>query len=343
LCTLCLGEIALKSTIKDIQRVTGLSLSTISKYLNGGNLLDKNRALIDDAICKLDFKVNQFARSLKTNRSWTIGVLIPELNSTFNTALIANTEDILRQQGYGVIICDSRLDKDDETRALQFLVDKKVDGIITIPFDKSGGHLGLAKKENIPVILIDRLTTDFETDAVIVNNREISKAAICEMINKGHRKIGIISGPDKIYTMKERREGYREALSDNGIPYCKEWDITGDMSITGGYNGFVKMMDNASRPSAVFLVNYEFTLGAVIAMNDKGIRIGNDISVIGFDNMELARVIKPKLTIVVQPMADISKIAAELIIKRLSFKEEIPPEVIMLKGKLEKGYSVQSI
>jgi len=332
----------LKSTIKDIQKKTGLSLSTISKYLNGGNVKAGNRAILDEAVSALDFKVNQFARSLKTNKSNMIGVLIPELNSTFNAALIAYMEDLLRGSGYGVIICDSRGSEDGEKRAMEFLLDKKVDGILTIPFPIRGRTLAMARKEKIPVVVIDHPVEGFESDAVIVNNRSVVRMAVNEIIGKGHLRIGMISGYDSIYTMRERRAGYREALSDGGIAYDSFLDVREEMTIAGGYNGFKQMMRQAPPPTAVFLANYELTLGAVIAMNEMGVKIGADISVIGFDNLELAKVIVPKLTVVMQPMEEISKTAVELLLKRLA-AGDYPPETVMLEAWLEEGNSVNAV
>ncbi|MCL2342573.1 MAG: LacI family transcriptional regulator [Firmicutes bacterium] len=333
----------MKPTIKDVQKKTGLSLSTISKYLNGGHVLDRNRELIDEAVSNLDFKVNQFARSLKTNKSNMIGVLIPELNSTFNTALVVNTQDILRRNGYGVIVCDYRSDIALERQAMQFLIDKKVDGFLAIPDERQDRVLALAIREKIPVVQIDRLVSEIETDAVIINNRAVSKKAVADIIQMGHRRIGVITGIKNTYTMHERRAGYREALSEVGILYDESLDIREEATLTGGYNGFKRLMENVSPPSAVFLSNYEFTLGAIVAINEMGIKIGSEISVIGFDNLELAKVIIPKLTIVIQPMEAISKTAAELLLKRLSAKEDYPPEVIVMEARLELGDSVCNV
>lgn len=332
--------VLLKATIKDVQRKTNLSLSTISKYINGGNVLEQNKIIIDSAIKELDFKVNQFARGLKTNKSETIGILIPEFNSTFNTSIIANMQDILLQSNYGVIVCDSRLDKDSERQAIDFLLRKKVDGIITIPYDRSGTHLKRVRAENIPVVLIDRLTTDFETDAVIINNEEASRIAINEIIRNGHRRIGIICVSDKIFTMKERMNGYKKALSENNIKYDDKLVAIEEMTITGGFEGFKKITNIPDPPTAIFLVNYEITLGAVIAMNEFGIKIGQDISVIGFDNIELARVIKPELTMVIQPMQGMSHCAARLMLKRLSGLETGEAKTVVFDAVLKKGESV---
>lgn len=208
------------ATYKDIQRLTGLSLSTISKYFNG-NVLEENRKAIEHAIVKLDFRMNEFARSLKSKRSKTIGVLIPELSSTFHTAIIADVEDILRTYGYSTIVCDSRLNKRMEIDALEFLLGKMVDGVITVPFDKSGEHLRMADERKVPVVLIDRLASDYKADAVIVDNAGAAEMAVKEFVGNGHQRISILCGPDGIFTMKSEWTGLKAReksyFADGGI------------------------------------------------------------------------------------------------------------------------------
>ena len=331
------------ATYKDIQKMTGLSLSTISKYFNGGNVLDENREAIDRAIIKLDFRVNEFARGLKSRRSKTVGMLIPELNSVFHTSIMADVEDYLRQKGYGTIVCDCHLDRSMEKEALEFLLGKMVDGIITIPFDKSGGHLKLAQERNIPVVLIDRLTTDFKANAVIVDNCGASELAVAEFAKNGHDRISIICGPDDIYTMKGRMEGFQKAMQKSGIPIDKAFMNSVNMTVAGGYEVAKRIISIPRRPPALFCAKYEITLGTMIAINELGIKIPDDISIIGFDNLMLARVIKPQLTMVVQPMREIAENAARLMLDCLEKKEVSGNHIIELPTHLMEGASVKKL
>ena len=145
------------ATIKDVAKATGLSIATISKFINGGNVLDENKVLIANAIKALDFKVNEIARGLKTNKTMTIGVLIPDLKNIFCTTIVSNIENILIQNGYSTIICDYKQNSELEKMKFDFLVNKMVDGIITIPFDGSDAQ-GISELlgRNIPVVLVDR-------------------------------------------------------------------------------------------------------------------------------------------------------------------------------------------
>ncbi len=332
--------VSMAATYKDIQRMTGLSLSTISKYFNGGNMLDANRKAIDRAIVKLDFRMNEYARGLKSKRSKTIGILIPELNSTFHTSIIADVEDILRAHGYGIIVCDSRLNRQMEREALEFLLGKMVDGIITIPFDKSGECFKLADERNVPVVLIDRLVTDYKADAVIVDNNSAAKMAVEEFVENGHRRIAILCGPSEIFTMKARMDGFKNALIQHQIDLAKEYLISGEMTINGGYEGMKRLLQLKNLPTALFCANYEITLGAVIALNESGVRIPDDLSLIGFDNLTLAHVIRPTLTIVVQPMHEIAENAANLMLDRLKSGKTDVARTMELSVSIARGHSV---
>ncbi len=331
------------ATYKDIQRLTGLSLSTISKYFNGGNVLDENRKAIERAAAGLKFRMNDYARGLKSRRSKTIGILIPELSSTFHTSIITDVEDILRRNGYGTIVCDSRLDKQVEREALAFLLGKMVDGIIAIPFDKTGEFLKLAGDRNVPVVLIDRLATDYRTDAVIVDNFGAAEMAAREFVENGHQRIAMLCGPEGIFTMKSRMEGFQKALLKNHVKLNSEYFISEEMTIGGGHEGVGRLLRLQDPPTALFCANYEITLGAIIALHEAAVKIPDDLSVIGFDNILLAKVIQPSLTMIVQPMREIAENAARMMLDRLESEKIGGIKIIELSAGITRGQSVRKL
>lgn len=154
----------MKPTYLDIQKITGLSLSTISKYLNGGNVLPENKKAIDKAIKQLDYHINDYARGLQSKRSKSIGLLIPELESTFHTTIMSHIAHTLRKHGYACIVYTCDGNPENEADAIAFLLSKMVDGIIRIPIEKIGKHFYAARERGVPVVLVDRKTTDFRTD-----------------------------------------------------------------------------------------------------------------------------------------------------------------------------------
>ncbi len=197
--------------MKDIARRTGLGLATISSYFNGGNVREKNRIKIEEAIEELHYEVNEVARGLKTNATKTIGVVIPELNNTFCAEIITGMEDVLRSHGYATIVCDCRTDKKLEREAIEFLIRRRVDGVINMPVDEEGNHLKKFQRTGKPIVLIDRKIQGISCDSVLVDNKKAAEDAVRQFIERGHRNIGIIGGPKGIFTAQERMAGYYRA------------------------------------------------------------------------------------------------------------------------------------
>lgn len=332
------------STIKDIARETGLGLATISKYINGGNVLEKNKIAIDAAIGKYGFTINEFARGLKTSKSHTVGVIIPELSNVFITTIITVIEDILRKNGYGVLICDCRTDEAQEREAVRFLMGKMVDGIINMPVSKSGNHLLPLTENGVPVVLLDRMIPDFKdnVNAVLVDNVNASASAVKVLCDAGHENIGIILGPQDVFTSQQRLLGYNQILIQNSFQPDSSGIVFSDYTVQGGYESMKRLLADKSI-TAVFATNYEMTLGAIIAINELGMSIPEQISFIGFDNMQLSRVIKPKLTIVTQPLEEIGKNAADIMLSKLSGGTDSAVRVVTLSTGISLGESVKMV
>ncbi len=328
------------ATIKDIAKETGLGLATISSYLNGGNVREKNRVKIEQAIEKLNFEVNEVARGLKTNRTRMIGIIIPELNNIFFAEIITELEDVLRGQGYAAMICDCRTDEKREEEAVDFLKRRRVDGMIVIPTGKNGACLREVMKTGKPVVMIDRRIRNVHCDTVLVDNQGAAEDAIRRLILAGHRKIGMIAGEREVYTAEERFRGYVRALEQSGISADESLIVRGDYTIRGGSRGIQELTRKNPDMTAVFISNYEMTLGAMIELNELGIRIPEEMSVIGFDNIEFAKACIPKLSIVTQPTKELGRRAAELMLKRLEEKEQTEFETVRLATSFVEGRSV---
>lgn len=326
------------ATIKDLARETGLGYATISAYLNGVNVRPKNKKLIEDAIQKLGYVRNEYARGLKTHRSMTIGVVIPELSNTFSTTIISAVEDELRQRGYGILVSDCRSDPELEKRSLQFLQSKMVDGVIVMPLS-TDGKLFDALNESVPAVAIDRYTLSERVSHVLINNREISAKAVQQLIQNGHKQIALISGEEGLYTADERRKGYQEAMQ---IANCYDPSLIylGHFTVEGGYLAMKEIIQSQKKATAVFVTNYEMTIGAIIAINEMGRKIPEDYSFIGFDNHDLSKVITPKLATINQPLQQIGREAAAQLLRQIAGE---PTQNIVLKAALEPGESIRSI
>ena len=331
------------STIKDVAKYSGLSIATISKYINGGNVLEQNKVKIAEAIKELDYKRNDMARGLKTNKTMTIGILIPSLENIFFTSIISIIEDMLQDSGYGTIICDFKENVELEKKKLKFLVDKHVDGIIMVSYGGDASYLQGLLDKNIPVILLDRMVEGIDCDVVLADNLNASYQAVEELIIRKHKRIGIICGPENTYTADERRKGYVRVHHDYNLEVNEDLIINGDYTVESGYKSLETFWGMESRPTSILVTNYEMTIGAIMAINDLNIQVPEELSLIGFDNIQMAKVVRPPLSIVEQPMVEIGKTAAKLLLKRIKDDYSGFPAVYRLKTKVHIKESVQKL
>ena len=306
------------ATIKDIAQKTGLGLATISSYLNGGNVREKNRIKIEQAIEELHFEVNEVARGLKTNRTKVIGIVIPELNNIFCAEIITEVEDVLRSQGYATMICDCRTDEKREKEAVEFLIHRRVDGLLIMPTGMRGDYLKKIIRTKKPIVFIDRKMKNIDCDCVLVDNEGAVKDAVTRLIEKGHTKIGMIAGPKDVYTAEERIWGYQQAMKEHSLEAKESLVVRSDYTIRGGTKAIKQLLEQNPDMTAVFVSNYEMTMGAIIELNELGVQIPDELSLIGFDNEEFAKASIPKLSIVTQPKKEIGTHAAELMLERLN-------------------------
>jgi LacI family transcriptional regulator len=326
------------ATYKDLQARTGLSLATISKYFNGGNVLEENRRAIEVAARELGYRVNGFARSLRTNKSQIVGVLLPKLDNEFHLTVIAGVEAALREHGISVLVCASR---GTPGEAVEFLLGRMVDGIIAVPTAPDAEALQAAAARGVPLVLIDRLLDGLASDAVILDNELAARQAVQHLVEAGHTRIAALVGDQAVWTMRRRREGFLAAMSEAGLEVPPGHAIPGRLTVPSGRSGMRQLLDGIPPPSAVVCLNYELTVGALITINECGLTLPEDLSLVGFDSMELAQVTKPRLSMVTQPTAHIAAQAARLIQSRLS-SGPAPPmrSIVTLASELVQGGSV---
>lgn len=330
------------ATIRDIKEKTGLSLATISKYINGGHVLPENKEKIEAAIEELHYEVNEIARGLVTNKTKTIGIVVFRIESLFNGTLLHYIGNILREKGYGLLICDSCDDEQIEADNVKFLIGKKVDGILAIPVSDNFSFLESARQRNIPVVLIDRSIKDAACDCVKIDNRNVARQAVEYLIGKHHEKIAVICS-GKEYTGIERYKGFMDAMNAAGYKVPENYYKPGMHCVEHGYESMKALLELEERPTAVFMTNYEITLGAVMALQESKYSCPKDISVLGFDNLLLTHLVEPRMCMVVQPMQELAEKAAEIILQRIEGKAEEKPIEIVLNTQMTEGDSVRDL
>ena len=307
------------ATIKDVARMAGVSTTTISKYINGGNVRAENAEAIRRAIDALDFRVNHFARSLKTQRSRSIGILLPDMTAPFYGTVLMAMDKTFREHGYHSLVSCYGSNHGLERDNLRFLLSTGIDGLVYAPEDLSAEEYAeLTANSGIPMVQIDRIIQGVASDAVLVNNSDAVYQAVSRLIDKGHRRCAIITGPKSVFSAKERLVGYLRALSDHGILYDGELVICDENTFGTGYHGCETLMRLQDRPTAVFTTNYNITMGLVTAARERGIRIPEELDIFGFDCVEICTMMRPPLPVVHQPEQEIGRTAAAYLIERLS-------------------------
>lgn len=322
-------------TVKDVAKAAGVSAATVSRVINNDpRISEETTKKVNICIQKLGYKINNVARSLKTNKTRTIGFIAPEISNDFFMNVAKGVEDELRKHGYSVIVCSSNESIAEEDDRIQLLCEKCVDGFIIIPASGEGKHFNQLKRVNIPVVLADRLVSNFEADAVLVDNVNGSYAAVEHLINSGCRRIGFIGGDMSVTTAKERYEGYSRALNDYCIPMEDEIVKFGNYHIKSGYDLMKELMECCNPPQYVFISNYFMHVGATKYLVEQVGTKACKVSIASFDDMEISSILGFGSVRIRQPMIEIGSRAAEILLSRIDEDDSNFPQIIRLKTEL---------
>jgi len=330
-----------KPTYKDIQRMTGLSLATISKYFNGKHVRDANRTAIQRAAAELGYRVNAVASNLRRGKSRTVGVLLPSLENDFHMAVVARVERRLRAHGISTIVTST--EGESQFRSVDLLLGRMVDAIVAVPAPQAVPALSEAVAADVPVVGMDWESPDFSSDIVTIDNVAAGRLAARHLLDNGHRRVAVVGGVDSISTMRDRGTGFFQTMDTAGVLVPDVYRVAGPLTVEQGHAAMRRLLDADRWPSALFSVNYELTMGALIAINESGLRLGRDISMVGFDNTDMAKVARPRLTVVAQPVDQIAAAVADLVIRRIDGTGEPDFVHVELSAFLEAGASVAAI
>jgi LacI family transcriptional regulator, galactose operon repressor len=336
------------STILDVERESGVSKSTISRFLHGRTVTEENRKKIVDAIDKLNYKMNPIASGLKSSTTFTVGVIIPDITDSFFPPIIKEFERCMSGNGYNVILSDYGNNKDQELKQLEMLMDKKIDGVVLASSNENGDHIQLCLDKGLPIILLDRLLNGLNCDSITVDNFTASYEAISRCIEMGHRNIGAVYGD--FYTDKERMRGVRKALQDHGLEQSDDFLIQVKDLDGLPEKEIADLLDSENRPTLLFCSNVYIGIGALKIRLRRKLNIPEDISVLVFDdiatfpNHDYVSFIEPEFSSVIQPLTEIGKYAAELLLERIKHAgEEYKPVNIELKTRLKMTDSVATV
>lgn len=308
------------ATVQDVAREADVSTATVSRVFSGSAKV--NEATTDrvlEAAKKLNYRPSRVARRLRVKNadSMVLGLIVTDLQNPFFSEIARGVEDVAYQSKNGVMVCNSDEDPEKESFYLDTLLDEQVAGLIMAPTSGNKEYLSRIVKQNIPVVLVDRLIDGLNVDTVTVDNIGGSYQAVKRLLELGHRRIGIICGIKGVYTTQQRFGGYRKALEEYGIEIEDELVVYKDSKEEGGITGTRELLSLNEPPTAIFSTNNLMTLGCFEEMYQQDIKVPDEIAIIGFDDMSWASALNPPLTAVRQPSYQLGSTATELLLKRL--------------------------
>jgi LacI family transcriptional regulator len=321
-------------TVQDVAQRAGVSTATVSYVLNGTRFVsDALRERVLAVVRELRYEPNAIARTLRSNRSDTLGLILPDLRNPFFTEVVRGVEEVAQARGYTVLLANSDEDPEREAKYVRVMRAKHVDGLIIAPAGGAYEELEQLVQSHFPVVLLDRDVAGLGASAVMLDNEAAAHAAVEHLIGLGHRRVGMITGRPPISSTIERERGYRRALREAGLPFDEHLVLTGESTTEGGAAAASTLLERPSPPSALFAANNLMTIGALMAIERHGLSIPGDIALVGFDEIPWADVFRPRLTTVEQPLYELGRMAAELVLKQRSAGDHYP-ERVLLPGTL---------
>ena len=296
------------ATIKDVAREAGVSVATVSRVLNDkGPVSEATRGRIRRVADRLRYSPHGAARSLITNRTAAIGVLLPDLYGEFFSELIRGIDLASRRRGYHLLVAGSHGDRA-EVEAVLRATRGRVDGVIVMSPDLDAPTLRANLAETLPVVLLN-CPGDGGFDSITIDNHGGARAIVRYLIGLGHRRIALVNGPERNFDAAERRRGYLDALQELPGGPSADLEFAGDFSEEAGYRAGTEILALEHRPTAVFAANDGMAIGALSAFRDAGVRVPDDVSLAGFDDIPISRFTAPTLSSVRVPIADLGSLA----------------------------------
>ena len=331
------------ATMMDIARGLNVSAVTVSKVLrNQGRISEATRKRVLRRAKELNYQMNWVARSLVTRRTYTVGLLLPEFGHPFFAEIARAVAQTVRVHGYHVIISCFEEDPELEIAEADSLLARRVDGLI-VASSQSPRHLGLFKRiqeQRVPYVLIDRPVTGLRASFVGVDNRALGKLATAHLIEQGCERIAHLRGPE-VGIASERMAGYRQTLAKHGLRRHPGYIVAGGHGEESGYEGMRKLLMVRPVPDGVFCYNDPVAIGAMRAILEAGLKLPDDISVVGAGNVHYSSMLKVPLTTVDQRTCRMGELAAELLIVGIAAKRSLRPKTILIPPQLVERESTR--
>lgn len=312
------------ANIYEVAELAGVSLATVSRVINpGAKVSDKTRQKVLSAMKELGFRPNSIAQSLATRTSNSVGVLVSELHGAFYGAMLSAIEETLRAAGKFVLVATGHSKEEQEREAIRFLVGRNCDALIVHVEALPDKFLVEHNKKSTPLVVVNRKVRGLADRCFSLNNELGGYLAAQSLLSQKHRKIAYISGPLDWVDAQQRLEGHKRALSEAGVSFDQRLLYEGDYHETGGTDALNRLFEKGIAFTAVVCANDEMAAGAMAAAHDRGLRLPEELSIVGFDNAPISRYVYPKLSTVHYPIADMSRMAARWVLRNVYEQEDL--------------------
>jgi DNA-binding LacI/PurR family transcriptional regulator len=330
------------ANMKEIARIAGVSLGTVSHVLNGSAAVrEPLRKRVMDAVDALGYQPSQLARGLRRDKTNMIGMIIPDVTNPFFPAVVRGAEDVAFENGHRLVLCNTDNDHAKEIAHLNELRTFLPAGLIVIPsnFSDLTAQAESYRRSGTAVVCVDRLPKDWNGDTVTANNEHGAYEATNYILRQGHKQLAIITGPRHLTNAQDRLKGFRRALHERKISINPEYIQETTFDQHGGHAKTLFLLRMIPRPTAIFAGNDMIAFGSLLAFREAGLRCPDDISLIGFDNLDLAEMTSPPLSSVSQPGYQMGSTAARLLIERVH-GDHSPAKHVVIETALKIRESV---
>jgi LacI family transcriptional regulator len=332
----------MSSTIKDVAKRANVSIATVSRIVNNQTgYSEKTKKKVLEAIEELGYQPNAVARGLINRRTHTIGVLFPKLSSTFVTDLLSGIEKASHEAGSSVIVCHTESNGEKTMKYLQLLNEKRIDGIIFTSAPLIEEYYQYIKKMNVPLVLLSTESYAYSVPFVKVNDRHAAYTATQYLIKQGHKNIGMISGnKHDLIAGRPRIDGFISALQDHNLPFDEKRIVTNQgFSFYDGLDSLKTLLEQSPEITAIFAASDELAIGAISAAYQLGIKVPDELSIIGYDNLSIAEMAIPPLTSVAQPLTEMGEKAANMLFEILNSEKAV--ESCIMPHQIKERNSVK--
>lgn len=317
------------STIQDVAKAAGVSVATVSRVLNKSSSVTRStREAVLDAIKQMDYRPNLLGRNLRRTETRLILALLPNIANPFYARIVKGMEDIARKNGYNVMLCNTDSNAERERVYLELLKNRLADGVIFMAPEIDGKEL-TAIGRDFPVVQCCEYKEGAQVPLASIDNHTAAKKAAKHLISLGHKRIGMISCDNSFLSTIRREQGFKMALEEAGIVFDEQLVVYGDYSFKSGRRAAFSLLALDERPTAIFAISDIMAIGVLRAAREKGLRVPEDLAVVGFDNISFASMCSPMLTTVSQPKYDIGCTAMELLLRKMRGELKEPVDIVL--------------